>query len=295
MQDKKPFLSIIIPHYNDAARLRLCLNALGKQSYSQEDFEIIVIDNGSSIDLGPIKSSFPKVIFDQEEKPGSYAARNTGIALSKGEILAFLDSDCIPTEQWLKEGVTYLQIDSIIGLVGGGIKFTFRSNYHPNIFELYDSLTGLDQEHYIKNKQFSVTANLFTFRHVFVEVGLFNTMARSTSDMEWGQRVAAKGYRLLYGPDALVYHPARATWAMLLRKILRVAGGQRDSRHMRGVPEPSLLSSLTPPFRKINKYMHDRRIPGIKKKVLFTVLLIMIKWAVAYELIRLHLGGSPKR
>lgn len=85
------FVSVIIPHYNDQERLSLCLDALEQQSYPLKEFEIIVIDNGSSSELCFIRNLFPQVIFDKEEKPGSYAARNKGINLSKGNILAFLE------------------------------------------------------------------------------------------------------------------------------------------------------------------------------------------------------------
>ncbi len=94
----QPFVSVIIPVYNDAGRLRICLAALHKQTYDSDRYEIIVIDNGSdpSPVMDNLKVEFDNVVYDQELTPGSYAARNKGITIAKGDVIAFTDADCIP-------------------------------------------------------------------------------------------------------------------------------------------------------------------------------------------------------
>src|SRR4051794_296822 len=93
--DNKPFVSIIIPVYNDGERLRTCLTALSKQTYPAERFEVLVIDNGSKVSPGPIVADFPFAKLSIETRPGSYCARNNGLALAKGEMFAFTDADCV--------------------------------------------------------------------------------------------------------------------------------------------------------------------------------------------------------
>src|SRR5690554_2984846 len=94
-------ISVIIPTYKDWERLALCLQALENQSFKPSNFEIIVINNLPG-DLPPAAFKLPKnAVLVDEGKPGSYAARNTGIGMAKGEILAFTDSDCIPHKDWL--------------------------------------------------------------------------------------------------------------------------------------------------------------------------------------------------
>lgn len=94
MEDK--YVTIIIPAYHDWYRLSLCLNALAKQTYPHNKFEVIIINNDADDQVSAdfVLPENCKIIV--EEKSGSYAARNTGLKIAKGEIIGFTDSDCIP-------------------------------------------------------------------------------------------------------------------------------------------------------------------------------------------------------
>jgi glycosyltransferase involved in cell wall biosynthesis len=98
----EPFVSVIIPVYNDVERLVLCLEALGKQTYARDRFEVVVVDNGSTSTIRPVVEAFPYCVAAFEAQPGSYAARNRGIAVSRGEIVCFTDADCVPSEGWIE-------------------------------------------------------------------------------------------------------------------------------------------------------------------------------------------------
>src|SRR3972149_2192306 len=87
-------VSVIIPFYNDSENLLNCLEAINRQTLDSSRLEIIVVDNGSSQDIESVVKIFPAVNILYEPKEGSYAARNKGILNSKGDILAFTDSDC---------------------------------------------------------------------------------------------------------------------------------------------------------------------------------------------------------
>ena len=89
-----PFVTVIIPFYNDLDRLRECLICVFLQTYPHDCYEVIVVDNGSDEDFSPLQNKFHDLELLYEYRPGSYAARNTGIRYSKGEVLAFTDSDC---------------------------------------------------------------------------------------------------------------------------------------------------------------------------------------------------------
>ncbi len=103
-----PFVSVIIPTYHDWERLGyVCTNALfKKQTYPKDHFEAIIINNAPE-DSSPefnLPDNF-KII--SESKPGSYAARNKGVSVARGEIIAFTDSDCIPCPDWIEQGVKF--------------------------------------------------------------------------------------------------------------------------------------------------------------------------------------------
>ena len=183
------FVSVIVPTYNDPDGLPRCLQALQGQSYPNHLYEIIVVDNGSCVDVEPIVKSFNKTRLLREEMPGSYAARNKGILNSKGCIFAFTDSDTIPSRDWLEKGIQHLYRTAGCGLVAGRIRIFFKKPNRPNPVELYESLVSHRQKEYVMDKKFGATANMFTFRSVFEKVGLFNTRLKSRGDLEWGQRV----------------------------------------------------------------------------------------------------------
>ncbi len=222
------FVSVIIPVLNNLEGLSKTLVALDNQTYPQELYEVIVVDNGSKENWAELISKFEQVIITRENQPGSYAARNRGIAIAKGEILAFTDSDCIPNSDWLVNGVKRLLSVPNCGLVAGKINFFYQNPQNPTAVELYDSLSFMDQKKYIKQHQYGATANLFTCQTVVDRVGTFNTNLKSGGDKEWGERVFQHGYSQLYAENACVEHPARSSLKEISKKIARIRKGGYD-------------------------------------------------------------------
>src|SRR5689334_16496774 len=127
---------VIIPVYKDSERLKICLRALEEQTFPRALFEIVVVNNGAEHDIDNVAHDFPEVRFLHESKPGSYAARNTGIRETESEILAFTDADCIPDREWLKQGVQILRSVKNCGLVAGDVKFFCKDPTRPLLAEL---------------------------------------------------------------------------------------------------------------------------------------------------------------
>lgn len=222
------FISVIVPVLNNIEGLSKTLVALDNQAYSQELYEVIVVDNGSDENLAGLIPRFQQAIITRENKPGSYAARNRGIAIAKGEILAFTDSDCIPNPDWLVNGVKRLLSVPNCGLVAGKVNLFYQNPQSPNAIELYDSVSYMNQKIYIEQHQYGATANLFTCKTVFDRVGTFNANLKSGGDKEWGKRVFKHGYSLVYAEDTCVDHPARSSLKEMSKKIARVRAGGYD-------------------------------------------------------------------
>ena len=220
-----PLVSVIVPTFNDSKRLKRCLSSLENQSYPKQFYEVIVIDNNSEEDIKLIVDQFNQAQVTYENCQGSYTARNKGISVAKGTIFGFTDSDCIPTANWIEQGVRTLSKTPNCGLVAGKVQLFFKDPQKPTIFEIYDRMNFLRQKHYIKNYRFGATANLFTSKEVFEAVGLFNPDLKSGGDSEWGKRVFAAGYTQLYADDVLVAHPARYQWKEIRKKAVRVTEG----------------------------------------------------------------------
>ncbi|MFA6217529.1 MAG: glycosyltransferase [Candidatus Omnitrophota bacterium] len=104
-----PTISIVIPTFNRKELLSRCLDALIRLDYPKNIYEIIIIDDCSTdgaeyVCEGYLRSSSPRVHYiRQRVNLGQAAARNTGIQSANGEYLAFIDDDCCPDNNWLKE------------------------------------------------------------------------------------------------------------------------------------------------------------------------------------------------
>lgn len=300
-----PFVSVIVPVYNDGERLRLCLQALEKQTYALDHYEVIVVDNAfdATVNIKSVISEFAVAIALDEETPGSYAARNKGLTVAKGEAIAFTDADCIPAPDWIEKGVAHLQRVNNCGLVGGKIELLWRNEDRPSAVELYESILAFPQPEHIEQKHFSATANLFTWKNVIKQVGVFNSCLKSGGDIEWGQRVHALGYQQVYAEDVKVAHPALYSVAQLCQKAIRHAGGTYDSLHQPKFSKfksnqqwlKTIAFNLMPPvFFALNSYTYPQ-LKSLGDRLKVTFILTLVRYITVLELLRLKLGGVSNR
>ncbi|MDB9527393.1 glycosyltransferase [Oscillatoria sp. CS-180] len=299
----EPVVSVIIPVYNDLVRLQKCLQALDNQTYPQELYEIIVVDNGSSESPEPVTSRYESVKLLSESEPGSYAARNTGVLNSRGPILAFTDADCIPDKNWLQAGVECLKASSDYGLVAGRIELFFHDAENPTAVEIYESVEmGFHQAELLQEQHYGLTANLFTYRSVIDEVGLFSTQLKSGGDKEWGQRVFASNYQQVYSHEAYVCHPTRHTFKELYKRVTRIVGGRYDAtkgelseiQDVKALLKDFVLA-FTPPGRSILRAWNKKELVNSKQKSQFILTLFFVRYVGTWERIRLRLGGRSRR
>lgn len=219
-----PPVSILVPTWNDP-RLALCLASLIAQRYAGA-VEIVVIDNGSQESLAPLEVAYPGVRFLVERQPGSYAARNKGLAVARGEVVAFTDSDCIADPDWLSCGVRSLLKAKGDAVVGGKIGMFLVNPDHPEPAAIYNYATGFRQWATIWFRGFTPTANLITYRNSFDTVGPFANIF-SGGDWEWCRRARAAGHKLVYCHGAVVRHPARENAAGMMALMRRTIAGRR--------------------------------------------------------------------
>ena len=294
--NSSPQVSVIIPVFNDSKRLATCLQALEKQGYPSDRYEVIVVDNGSSEDIGAVVTRFAKARMIHEDQPGSYAARNSGIKHAVGDVLAFTDSDCIPETDWIENGVARLLSVQNCGLIGGRVKIFVREEAKPTLVERYESVMAFEQEYYIEQRHYSVTANLFTFRQVIETVGPFNTTIKSGGDRELGQRIYAHGYAQAYAEDVCVAHPARRSLRQLYSRHIRIAGGLYDKkRRSFGHSLAGLVWNCLPPLGKCVQIVRDPRVKGIRSKAEFIFIAFFTKYSMALERFRLTFGARSQR
>ena len=210
-------VSVIVPHLDDCENLEICLNLLQNQSFAKHRTEIIVADNGSSRGLGAICQIVGKrgrVV--QVAEQGAGPARNAGARAARGETLAFIDSDCRPDRRWLEEGLAELNFGDI---VGSRVDVLVEDQNRLAPAEAFERVFAFQNERYVRELGFSVTASMFVGRSVFEAVGGFQNGV--PEDRDWCERARSKGYSIRFASRSIVGHPARRTMAELRRKWRR--------------------------------------------------------------------------
>jgi GT2 family glycosyltransferase len=232
--EPRPSVSVVIPVKNGAAALPTCLSAVAAQR-DVSDVEVIVVDNGSGDDTVGVAQAHPVVSrVVSEERPGSYAARNAGLAVARASVLAFTDADCTPEPTWLAAALTALDATGV-DLVGGGI--SMRASTHPSLWERYDRAVYLRQKDVVTKSGWAVTANLVVRRAVFDAVGDFDATLLSGGDREFCLRAGRAGFRIVYAPDAVVGHEPRKS-AREIWQLNRRIGAGFAVLHKRGEVPP---------------------------------------------------------
>lgn len=212
-----PMVSVIIPHFNDFDGLALCLDKLRSQTWPEQHREIIIADNNSVGGVPAVQAIARDALVVAAPEQGAGPARNAAVAHARGSILAFIDSDCVPEEAWISEGVAALQC---YDYVGGQVRISVPDPRHPTPAEAVEMAFSFDFQKHVEHDRFAGTGNLFMPKALFVAVGGFRNGV--SEDVEWCWRANALGYRLGYAELALVRHPARREWAALTRRWDRV-------------------------------------------------------------------------
>ena len=211
----RPLVSVIVPNYNYARALFLCLRALKAQTYPR--MEIIVVDDASTDDSVAVAGSFGVRVVRTGVNSGVSAARNLGAAHAAGEILFFVDSDVAAKPDAVANAVAMLESDPRIGAVCG--------NYDP-VPLIRDSLVEeyrcMQQSYWLIADEGRITtlytALLAMRAEVFAEIGPFNTRLRETENADYGFRLAQR-YQIWLTPSVRGVHDHDDSLRVLVRKV----------------------------------------------------------------------------
>lgn len=293
-----PFVSVIIPVFNDAKRLKICLEALQNQTYSRGSYEVIVVDNRSTEDIKSVVEQYSQAVYAYEEHQTSYAARNRGIAVAKGEVLAFTDADCVPAPDWIEQGVACLVRHPHCGLVAGRVEVFAQDPARPTAVEMHQLAMAFRQSKYLDKAKGCVTANLFTFSKMMDTVGKFDPTLRSGGDLEWGKRVFDQGYEQVYAEDACVGHPARSSLSEIKSKIIRVVGGKHDAFGGDRYPTKRFVYTMLADSRNCLKSVAyicgAEQVKGIGAKTKIISVLLFSWFVRAQEELRWQVQGKSR-
>lgn len=220
-------LSVIVPFYKDYNRLIQLLDGLNQQQLASDLFEVIVVNNDPEIPLELPRdfSSKYSLLFLEEPRPGSYAARNKGLANANGEIISFIDSDCLPDPKWLSNALEIFDNDPKmeIGILTGPVPLFYKDPKNLTAAEVYEKYTGFTTEAYAKEGH-AITANWFSYRKVLLEFNGFDETLKSNGDSDLSKRITNQ-YKIQFASNVIVRHPSRYLVSEVVYKYRRVLGG----------------------------------------------------------------------
>ena len=289
------FISVVIPSYNRADFIVLCLAAISKSNYS--NFEIIVVDDSSNNDTVKVikECRYKCKLIRPEENKGAATARNIGAEVAKGEILLFTDSDvCLKEDTLALINQTFDKVPEASAVVGLPDKYCVFSNLTSQHFNLRV------HHNYTKLPEFITT--LYTTisavkREAFFDAKGFNLNLKETAveDPELGLRLSEKGYKIYFNKNISVIHHKHITFLELLKN-----DAKRTKARAKLMVERKMFKStvkdkryLTTPFSQIVSALLAPTILLAyigsffdSNFTLFTGMLLTYFWLLNYEYLR---------
>lgn len=193
-----PKISVIVPMYNAAKTVKCCIESIVLLDYP--NFEVIVVDDASTDNSISAVSNFSCRLFVLNKNSGPGVARNEGVKLATGEIVAFTDADCEVPGDWLKKIIRDFENFPIVAVSGGYAKSVSRGIIA--LFQFYD--TSFRQRNISQYIDSCITSNFACKREIFEEVGGFPRL-HINEDMEFAMAVT-KRYKILWNKNNGVFH-----------------------------------------------------------------------------------------
>src|SRR6266487_1701908 len=262
-----PFASVIVPTHDRPEQLERCLRSLVSLQYPH--YEVIVVDNAPTTDATAVLiqqayRDMPWVRYIREDRPGASWARNRGIAAAKGEILTFTDDDVVVDTYWLLELVRAFSVAEDVACVTGLVMPLELETPAQVWFEEYGGFSkGFTRrifdmtDHHPKTPLHPYTAGQFgsgvsaAFTAAFLRgVGGFDPALGPGDRTQAGEDLALffqaviGGHKLVYTPDALLYHLHRRDEASLHRQMYNYGVGLTAYLTKSLLDNPRLLLNL---------------------------------------------------
>lgn len=282
-QLKIPFVSVLICSLNGEKHISDCLDSLKEQTYGRKNFEIIVIDDGSTDDTSAIARAYEARVIRFETNRGIPVARNAGLSNAKGKIVAFIDDDCIANSNWLENLVLPFKDKTIVAAGGKILAFSLatiserymeatgygnparalKSPMGGLMWRLFGYFATMTSPIMFEKEIVSVlaiyTANAAYRKNFLLEVGGFDESLKTNEDSDISARLRVNGGRIIYVPNAIVKHRH-------YKKLSRV------------VHEPYRRMQNTLQF-----YLKDKKMPPIFPIPILYLFVLFLIFFLTYE------------
>jgi lipopolysaccharide/colanic/teichoic acid biosynthesis glycosyltransferase/glycosyltransferase involved in cell wall biosynthesis len=238
-------ISVVIPAHNAAGAITTCLKALKGQEIDLP-YEIIVVDDASFDATAELAAAEGVQVIRHSEKRGAAAARNTGIGVAQGDIICFTDADCMPKREWIQQILQPFANDEIAGAKG-----TYATK-QLSVVARFVQIEYEDKYDLLRTQErinFVDTYSAAYRRQVLLANDGFDENIFYVEDQELSFRLAARGYQMVFQPQATVYHLHSQTLLAYFRKKFMI--GFWKSQIMRRFPGRVVQDSHTPQVLKV--------------------------------------------
>jgi glycosyltransferase involved in cell wall biosynthesis len=211
--------SVVVPAYQAAGEIGACVVALRAQSMDRARYEILVVDDGSTDGTaGCARGAGADRVLVLPRRGGAAAARNAGLQAARGAIVLFTDADCQPAPEWLPRMAAPFADPRV-----AGVKGALCTRQRALIARLTQLEYDIRYERMARRPSIDfVDTGAAAFRRILLlRYGGFDAAyaVPSAEDVDLSFRLARDGQRLVFVPDACVYHPHPASLrAYLARK-----------------------------------------------------------------------------
>jgi glycosyltransferase involved in cell wall biosynthesis len=220
----KPLVSVVVPTYNRLPRLKCVLAALEDQTFPRDDYEIVIVSDGSTDgtdDYVRRAAERGALTFGTQANEGPAAARNHGVALARGDLVLFVDDDVVATPQLVAEHVASHDRAGRDAIVIGPMltppDFRMRPWVHWEQAMLYKQYEALTAGRFAPTFRQFYTGNASLPRARFTAAGGFDTRFRRAEDVELAYRLDRDGIAFVWNPYAVGLHYADRPFESWLR------------------------------------------------------------------------------
>ncbi len=238
MPQPLPRVSVVVAAYNAAATLRACLESLLRLNYP--DYEILLIDDGSTDDTTRLSADFPQIrTLRHKTNLGLSTARNLGIRAATGDVIAFTDADCRADPDWLRYLVLGLIEHRVAGIGGPNLLPPDDSPVAAAVMASPGGPTHVmfDERH----AEHLPGCNMAFWRWALEGVGSFDPVFhRAGDDVDICWRILRQGWQLGFSPGGFVWHHRRSS----VRDYLRQQSGYGEAEALLVAKHPERFNAI---------------------------------------------------
>ena len=202
-------VSVVIPTFDRPLSLSSCLEAMGRQTYPRNLFEVIVVDDGGRAPLDALIQSYEgtlRITLLRQLNRGPASARNLGASAASGGLIAFTDDDCVPAADWLAR-LMERHAEAPLSALGGETRNALDGNPYSTASQMLVTYL-IDYTRAPQRIQFLPSSNLAFPAETFRSIGGFSARfpRAAAEDRELCDRWQRHGHPVAHVPEAVVHH-----------------------------------------------------------------------------------------